>query len=75
MANSVLAPGQIRAISVSQRLKLIDDVWYSIFERAPEFWFPLAPLVKAEFEQRNYFERDDHTPGLNGDQQAVSHDA
>ena len=52
MAKRTLDVRQLRALPVSERLKLIDDLWESIVEEAPDLAFPVTPGLSAELDRR-----------------------
>lgn len=42
----------LRRLSVDERLRLVDDLWDSIAEDAPDEAFPVTPELAAELDRR-----------------------
>ena len=43
---------QLRQLSVSERLQLVEDLWDTIAADAPDDAFPVTPELAAELERR-----------------------
>lgn len=52
MGNSVMSYSEIRALRVRERLLLMEDLWFSIWDKSPRKWFPLRDLIRAELIKR-----------------------
>jgi len=52
MAKRTFDVRQLRALPVSERLKLIDELWDSVIEDAPDIAFPMTPQLAAELDRR-----------------------
>lgn len=42
----------LRRLSVAERLQLVEDLWDSIAQEAPDDAFPITPEVAAELDRR-----------------------
>jgi putative addiction module component (TIGR02574 family) len=42
----------LRRLSISERLQLVEDLWDSIAQEAPEAAVPLSPELAAELDRR-----------------------
>jgi len=54
--HSVLSYNQIESLRVRDRLRLMEDLWNSIFfgggRNGRDVWFPLRDAIRHEFERR-----------------------
>ena len=52
MANSSINIGALKQLSVAERIQLVEDLWDSIIEDAPDDAFPISPELAAELDRR-----------------------
>ena len=52
MSSSPVDFSQLRQLSVAERLQLVEDLWDSIAEDAPDEAFPLSPELASELDRR-----------------------
>ena len=52
MATSTFDFEQLRKLSVAERLQLVEDLWDSIAQDAPDEAFPLTEAVATELDRR-----------------------
>lgn len=52
MAKRAVDLAQLKQLPIAERLELVEELWDSIAEEAPDDAFPLSPALAAELEQR-----------------------
>ncbi len=52
MADSSINIGALKQLSVAERIQLVEDLWDSIIEDAPDDAFPISPELAAELDRR-----------------------
>ena len=52
MAHPAYDLARLRELSVAERLQLVEDLWDSIAEDAPEAALPITPELAAELDRR-----------------------
>ena len=52
MAKRAIDREQLRQLPVADRLQLVEDLWDSIAEDAPDDAFPLSPELARELDER-----------------------
>ena len=52
MASPAFDFERLRALSVAERLQLVEDLWDSIAQEAPDEALPVTPALAAELDRR-----------------------
>ena len=52
MAKRAVDLTQLRKLPIADRLQLVEDLWDSIADEAPDEAFPLSPEIAAELDRR-----------------------
>ena len=52
MADSSINIGALKQLSVAERIQLVEDLWDSIIEDAPDDAFPISPELAVELDRR-----------------------
>ncbi|MDB4874440.1 MAG: putative addiction module component, family [Gemmatimonadetes bacterium] len=52
MAKRAVDLDQLKQLPVTERLQLVEDLWDSIADEAPDAAFPVSPELAAELTQR-----------------------
>jgi putative addiction module component (TIGR02574 family) len=68
MAKRALDLEQLRALPVAERLQLVEDLWDSIADEAPDVAVPVTPELAAELDRRLAEHRADPTSAISWDE-------
>jgi len=64
MAEPIYSIESLRKLSVSERIQLVEDLWDTIAEEAPDDAFPITEALGAELDRRLAEADADPTGGI-----------